>query len=182
MHEHRVCVVSTIYFVLLFSQKQSLIKYINKIIKCVYLCICYFVHVGGNEAMIQVMFMSWSSKCDDKWLARVAGGAAVEAGGHAAGAADRGGVDAAHGAGDGEAGADVAQGLTRDPRARGHNTGLGADVEVSTGGPAQSTTDLERERTSVRLVTVKDFKIGSLNCPLYLQLILLYKISCISSV
>ena len=92
----------------------------------------------------------------DQWSARVAGGAAVEAGGHTAGAADRGGVDAAHGAGDGEAGADVAQSLTRDPRARRHNLGLGAHVEVSTGGPAQSSANLGRERTSVRLVTVKN--------------------------
>ena len=40
-------------------------------------------------------------------LARVAGGAAVEAGEHAGGAAHGGGVDAAHGARDGQAGADV---------------------------------------------------------------------------
>ena len=115
------------------------------------------------------------------WLARVAGGAAVEAGEHTAGAAHRGGVDAAHGAGDGEAGADVAQSLTRDPRARRHNLGLGAHVEVSTGGPAQSSANLERERT-VRLLTVKNFRIGTLNCLLFLQLILPYKISCIRGV
>ena len=68
------------------------------------------------------------------FLARVAGGAAVEAGEHTGGPADRRGVDAAHGAGDGEAGADVGQGVARDPRARGlHLRGLGAGVQVRTG-------------------------------------------------
>ena len=77
-------------------------------------------------------------------LARVAGGAAVEAGEHAGGAAHGGGVDAAHGAGDGEAGADVGQCVARDPRGRHHRV-LGADIEVSTGCLAQSAANLRRE-------------------------------------
>lgn len=74
-------------------------------------------------------------------LARVAGGAAVEAGEHAGGAAHGGGVDAAHGARDGQAGADVGQGVACDPRGRRHR-GLGADIEVRTSCLAQSATNL----------------------------------------
>ena len=92
-------------------------------------------------------------------LARVAGGAAVEAGEHAAGATHLGGVDAAHGAGDGEAGADVAQGLASDPRTHRLGSGSLAHVEISTGRPTQSSTNLKRGRTSV---TVKDCRKGSL--------------------
>ena len=78
-------------------------------------------------------------------LARVAGGAAVEAGEHAGGAAHGGGVDAAHGARDGEAGADVGQGVARDPGGRHHRV-LDADIEVSTSCLTQSAANLRRER------------------------------------
>ena len=81
-------------------------------------------------------------------LARVAGCAAVEAGEHAGGAAHGGGVDAAHGAGDGEAGADVGQGVTRDPGRRHHRV-LDADIEVSTSCLAQSAANLKIEESEI---------------------------------
>ena len=88
-------------------------------------------------------------------LARVAGCAAVEAGEHAGGAAHGGGVDAAHGAGDGQAGADVGQGVTRDPSARRrHHRVLDADIEVSTSRLTQSAANLRRERL-VKYVMIK---------------------------
>ena len=80
------------------------------------------------------------------FLARVAGCAAVESGKHTGWPTDCRGVYSAHGASDGEAGADVGQRVTRDPWAGSlHLRGFGAGVQVRTGCLAQSSANLRRE-------------------------------------
>ena len=122
-----------------FPHKPSFKYKRNDCIECVYLLFTYWW--VAMKLWYRVMFMSRLV-----FLARVAGCAAVESGKHTGGPTNSRGVDATHGAGDGEAGADVGQRVTRDPRAGGIHLHLGARVQVRTSWLTQSASNLKRQQ------------------------------------